>query len=199
MHEEAVLAHSGDGAGGGFVERFEVDDAHAGAVEEVAQIAFAELVEVRAVFAREQVLGFVDQAVVVGRDQKQVAVGGHDALHLEDVKERIEEMLEDFEVRKRVKRVVGEVVRFDVEVYFGDFDLHFGFFDEPVAHVAFTGADVEPALFERILLGIIHEQLEQPLGAALQVGIIEIVVGSDAGVQNLCTVVVAQGAILRAE
>lgn len=68
VHEEAVFADAGDSARGGFVEFFEVDDAHAGSVKEVAQVTLGELVEVRAVFARENVLDFVDQAVVIRSD-----------------------------------------------------------------------------------------------------------------------------------
>lgn len=105
--------------------------------------------------------------------------------------ERIEEMLQDFEVRERVKRVVGKLVAFDVEIHFGDFDLHFGFITQHVAHVAFAGADIEPAFAERIVFGVAHEQFEQPLRALFERGVVEIFVGADAAVENVLIVVIA--------
>jgi hypothetical protein len=161
-----------------------VDDAQAGAVEDVAQIAFGELVEVRAVFAREDVFDFVDQAVVIGGDEEEVSVGGHDALEFEQVVERVEEVFEDFEVRERGERVVGEFVGRDIEVGFTHFDFQLGLFGKHVAHVAFAGADVEPSLFERVVLRVVQEQPEQSLRALFQCGIVEVVVGSDSGIEH---------------
>jgi hypothetical protein len=171
-----------------------VDDFHAGAVEDdLRRVAFGELVEVRAVFARQDVFDFVDQAVVVGSDQEQISAGGHDALHFEHVVERVEEMFQDFEVRERVKRIVGELVALDVEVDFTDFDVHFGFFVEHVAHVAFAGADVEPAFAEGVVFAVVREHFEQALGALLEGGIVEIFVGADAAVEDVLIVVIAHG------
>lgn len=172
-----------------------MDDFHTGAVEEILQVAFGELVEVRAVFARQDVLDFVDQAVVVGGDQKQISAGGHDALHFEHMVERIEEMFEDFEVRERVERVVGEFVAFDVEIDFADFDVHLGFFAEHVAHVAFAAADVEPPFAERVVFAIVREHFEQALGALLEGGVVEIFVGADAAVEDVFIVVIAHLAL----
>lgn len=172
-----------------------MDDFHAGSMEEIAEVAFGELMKVRAVFAREDVFDFVYQAVIVGSDQKQIAAGRHNAFHFQHVVERIEEMLQDFEVRERVKRVVGKIKGVGVEIHFADFDVHFGFVAEYVAHIAFAGADVEPAFFERVVFAVVHEHLEQSLGALLQGGIVEVFIGADAAVEDLFIVVVAQSGV----